>query len=57
MESSGIYGLSQLMGHKAISVSAILANRSLGSFSLDPSATVDKMIRKVIDGIAAGKFD
>lgn len=57
MESSGIYGLSQLMGHKAVSISAILANRSLGSFSSDPSATVDKMIRKVVDGIATGKFD
>jgi uridine phosphorylase len=57
MESSGIYGLSQLMGHKAVSISAILANRSLGSFSSNPSATVDKMIRKVLDGITAGKFD
>lgn len=57
MESSGIYGLSQLMGHRAISISAILANRSLGSFSADPNAAVEKMIVQTLEGIAAGKFD
>ena len=28
METSGIYGLSKLLGHKAISLNAILANRA-----------------------------
>ena len=44
METSGIYGLSKLMGHRAISISAILANRSRGEFSSDPSKLVDKML-------------
>jgi uridine phosphorylase len=57
MESSGIYGLSLLMGHSAVSISAILANRSLGSFSANPNAAVEKMIVQTLEGIAAGKFD
>ncbi len=57
MESSGIYGLSHLMGHRAISISAILANRALGSFSAKPHVAVEEMITKTLEGIAAGKFD
>ena len=57
MESSAIYGLSHLMGHRAISISAILANRSLGSFSADPNAAVEKMILRTLEGVAAGTFE
>ena len=44
METSAIYGLSKLLGHKACSMNAILANRTLGTFSKTPLATIDKLI-------------
>lgn len=44
METSAIYGLSKLLGHKACSMNAILANRALGTFSKTPLATIDKLI-------------
>lgn len=45
METSVIYGLSKLLGHKAISMNAIIANRVNLTFSKDPYAAVDNMIR------------
>ncbi|MEX2588659.1 MAG: nucleoside phosphorylase, partial [Chitinophagales bacterium] len=39
METAGIYGLAHLMGHKALSLNAILANREAGTFSKNPQAT------------------
>lgn len=48
METSGIYGLSRLLGHKAISISAILANRVTHGFSKRPKQTVDKMIKAAL---------
>ena len=44
METSGIYGLARLFGHRALSISAILANRIDGTFSQQAAVTVEKMI-------------
>ncbi len=44
METSAIYGLSQLLGHKAVSMNAIIANRSNLTFSEDPYQTVENLI-------------
>jgi uridine phosphorylase len=33
METSVIYGLSKLLGHEALSLNAIIANRATGAFS------------------------
>lgn len=44
METGGIYGLSNLLGHKACSLNAIIANRVLGEFSQNPTKTVDNLI-------------
>ena len=44
METSAIYGLSKLLGHDAISLNAIIANRVLGTFSKDPGAAVENLI-------------
>jgi len=44
METSAIYGLSKLLGHKACSLNAIIANRANGTFSKDPYAAVEKLI-------------
>ena len=51
METSAIYLLSKLLGHKACSMNAIIANRTLGEFSENPSDTVDSLIRYVLDKI------
>lgn len=44
METSGIYGLSKLLGHYAISLNAILANRKTGRFSKTPKTTIEHLI-------------
>ncbi len=48
METSGIYGLASALGHRACSLSAIVANRKTGKFSRDPKAVIDKMIRQAL---------
>ena len=49
METAAIYGMSKLLGHKAISLNAILANRLNGTFSKEPAKTVDKLIQKSLE--------
>ncbi|HLV69193.1 MAG TPA: nucleoside phosphorylase [Xanthomarina sp.] len=44
METSVIYGLSKLLGHHALSLNAIIANRATGQFCKDPKAVVEKLI-------------
>lgn len=44
METAGIYGLARLLGHRALSISAILANRMDGTFSKQAATTVERMI-------------
>jgi len=44
METSAIYGMSKLLGHNALSMNAIIANRANGTFSNDPKGTVEKLI-------------
>lgn len=53
METSGIYGMSHLMGHKAISCNALLANRLNGTFSAKPQDTIERLIKQVLEGISA----
>lgn len=52
METSAIYGLAKMMGHEALSLNAIVANRILGEFSQDPYTTVDNMIVYALDRLA-----
>lgn len=52
METSGIYGLSKLLGHEAISLNAILANRALGTFSENPQETTERLIEFALEKIA-----
>ncbi|MDB5226039.1 MAG: phosphorylase [Bacteroidota bacterium] len=54
METSGIYGMSKLLGHHALSCNAILANRVSGTFSKDPHKTTDRLIQYVLGKVAAG---
>ena len=49
METAAIYGLSKLMGHNALSLNAIIANRATGTFSEDPYKAVDELIAYTLD--------
>lgn len=49
METAGIYGLAKLLGHRALSCNAILANRQTGKFSRQPQRTVEKLIETVLE--------
>lgn len=48
METAAIYGLCRLLGHRALSVNVILANRPKGLFSQNPKEAVDKMIQTML---------
>jgi len=48
METSSIYAFARLLGHEAISINAILGNRSQGTFAKDPYKTIDSVIEKVL---------
>ena len=52
METSGIYGLSKLLGHRAVSLNAILANRATMEFSTTPTETTARLIAFALDRIA-----
>lgn len=44
METSGIYALAKLLGHQAVSLNCVLANRATGEFSKNPSIAVHELI-------------
>ncbi len=52
METAGIYGMAKLLGHNAISMNAILANRATGEFSQNPKEIVDRLIQYTLDKIS-----
>lgn len=52
METSAIYFLSSVLGHRAISLNAIIANRANGSFSKDNVAAVENLIENSLEIIA-----
>lgn len=51
METAGIYGLANILGHNAISINAILANRMNGEFSSKPEETVNRAINLTLETI------
>ncbi|SDE27722.1 nucleoside phosphorylase [Riemerella columbipharyngis] len=51
METSAIYGLSKLLGHKAMTVNCVIANRVRGEFSADHHTSEKKTIEWVLDRI------
>ena len=52
METSAMYGLAKGMGHQCLSMNAIVANRIARQFSKDADAAIDKLIRKVLEGLS-----
>lgn len=49
METAGIYALSRMFGHHALSINAILASRVAGHFSAEPEKVVDRAIKLVLE--------
>jgi uridine phosphorylase len=49
MECAGIYALSSMLGHKALTVCAILANRATKEFHNNPSTSIETLIRTVLE--------
>lgn len=52
METAGMYGLAKLMGHKTVSLNAIIANRATGKFTNNSKSTVDRLIKTTLDIIS-----
>ena len=44
METAAIYAMSRLLGHEAISLNAIIANRMKKTFAKDPNKVIDELI-------------
>ncbi|OFX18326.1 MAG: phosphorylase [Bacteroidetes bacterium GWA2_31_9] len=53
MESSAIYGLSALLGHDAVTLCAIIANRMRKEYSKDYKIFVKKLVQMVLDRLTA----
>lgn len=53
MESSAIYGLSKLLGHEALTVCNIIANRIRNEYSSDYRKSMLKLIETVLDRLSA----
>lgn len=51
METSALYGLSRMLGHKALTVCVAIANRVTKDFSKDYKPHVEKLIQTVLDRI------
>ncbi len=51
METAGIYALAKVLGHKALSVNAILASRVKFEFSSNPNKIVEQAIKTVLERI------
>ena len=51
MESSAVAGLSRLMGHKAVTVCLVIANRKVQSADIDYNEKMKELIGTVLDRI------
>ncbi|MGY4386254.1 uridine phosphorylase [Pedobacter sp. UYP24] len=49
METAGIYALAKILGHKALSINAILASRVNFQYSNEPAKIVDEAIKTVLE--------
>ncbi len=49
METSALYGLSALLGHRALTVNCIIANRFTLQFSKDYQKAVIEMVGQVLE--------
>src|SRR5690606_21775730 len=52
METSALYGLSGLLGHRACTVCTVVANRLRKEYSKDHHTAIDRMIGQVLERLA-----
>lgn len=52
METSALYGMSKVLGHQCLSLSAIVANRVTKEFTTDGEGLVKKLISKTLEIVA-----
>lgn len=53
METSALYGLSRLLGHQALTICTVIANRVSRTYSQDYKTAVDQMIRMVLNRLVS----
>ena len=53
METSALYGMSKVLGHHCLSLSAIVANRISKEFSKDGNAAVENLIKLTLEKLSA----
>lgn len=53
MESSALYSLSKMLGHEAVTVCAIIANRATETYSKKPLNTIRQLIEKVLERVSS----
>ncbi len=51
METSALYILSSMMGHRAMTVCDIIANRITGKFNVDYKASMENLIREMLERV------
>jgi uridine phosphorylase len=54
METSALYGLSSLLGHEAITLCALIANRASHDFLTDHSGVIENFIQRVLKRLSSG---
>lgn len=53
METSAIYGLGRLMGHRCLSINTVVANRTTHQFSANNKKAIDHMITRSLEVLTA----
>lgn len=56
METSAMYGIAKLHGHRAVSLNAILANRATGEFSKQGHKAIDRLIQYTLEHITKSQL-
>lgn len=52
METAAMYGLAKMLGHRTVSLNAIIANRATGEFTANSKQTVEGLILKTLNILA-----
>jgi uridine phosphorylase len=53
METGGIYGLTRLLGHRGLSLNAVVADRIHQEYSTAPQRTIEQLIKTVLERLTA----
>lgn len=51
METAGYYAMARLLGHEALSLNAIIANRIKNKFAKNPQKIIESLIKSVLERI------